>query len=368
MKKRKDAYIYGAGKYALSEFYRIALSYNILGFIVSKKNCDLEYLMNLPVLEIEKIEDKDSLIIICSSFSMEISETLESYGFNNFLEVKKLIKTRNGRMIFESESIKKNNKLIDKIINLTDIKKSISLDGIIVSLTSFPDRFRNLDIVIKSLKKQTYLPEKIVLWVSHNDFKQLPEKLINLQDTLFEICQCEDLKSYKKLIPSLEKYPDKTIVTADDDNYYWPTWLQGLVDVHNKYPKAIVAHRIHRINPLKIDSYQDWQLASTCKESQEVSSWNFPTGVTGILYPCGCFHSEVLNRELFMKLCPEADDIWFYWMYRMNDFAAIGTGIEDPQIAIDDDSSTSLYETNVLSGGNDRQLKNMIEKYGFREN
>ncbi len=39
---------------------------------------------------------------------------------------------------------------------------------------------------------------------------------------------CEDIKSYKKLIPTLKKYPDAIIVTADDDLIYDNKWLEQL--------------------------------------------------------------------------------------------------------------------------------------------
>lgn len=96
-----------------------------------------------------------------------------------------------------------------------------------------------------------------------------------------------------------------------------------------------------------------------------MSPWNFPTGVAGILYPYGCFHPDVLNRDLFMTLCPTGDDIWFYWMYRINGYSAVGTGIKDSQVSIDNYMASSLYENNFFQGENDRQISNMINKYGF---
>jgi hypothetical protein len=40
----------------------------------------------------------------------------------------------------------------------------------------------------------------------------------------------------------------------------------------------------------------------------------FPTGVGGILYPPKCFHKDIADKELFLKLAPNADDIWFWAM------------------------------------------------------
>lgn len=367
-KKKLEAYIYGAGSYAFSEFYRISESYNILGFVVTSTSSKTKKLMNVPVFSISDIKNKGAFFIICSSYIEEIKSTLLRNGFHNFATVQQLINAGFifGEKIFlESKVIELKNDTIRKVIELNDIEQYTSIKDLVVSLTSFPGRFPNLELVIKSLKNQLWQPEKIILWVSYADYQHLPAEVINLQDSLFDILQCDDLKSYKKLIPALELFPNKVIVTADDDLYYWPTWLKKLIEKHRKKPTAIVAHRVHRINPDKINQYRDWEHSCNSAESQQLSPLNFPTGVAGILYPPNCFHNDVLNRELFLKLCPTGDDIWFYWMYRMKGHCAVGTGMKDSYISIDHYMVPNLYENNVFYGDNDRQLSNMINRYGF---
>lgn len=43
---------------------------------------------------------------------------------------------------------------------------------------------------------------------------------MDLRDKELTIDWYHDIKSYKKLIPTLQKYPDSIIVTADDDIIY----------------------------------------------------------------------------------------------------------------------------------------------------
>ncbi|WP_052074777.1 glycosyltransferase [Shewanella mangrovi] len=368
MIEKKKAYIYGAGTYALTEFYRISNHYDILGIVVSDPQCEPEKLMNTPVISLREIKNKNSFFIICSTYFDEISNTLSNNGFNNYITIEEL--TKNGtilgeKMILESKFIEIKNRIIDNIVNLTSIEDSITLDNVIVSLTSYPKRFKNLYIVIESIKKQIWKPKKIILWIYTDDYKKLPNKVLKIQDELFEIRQCEDLKSYKKLIPALAEFPNEIIVTADDDLYYWPSWLKELVEIYRESNNAVVAHRVHRITSENVNKYQLWKHAYTGPESQKISPWNFPTGVAGILYPSNCFHSDVLNPELFMGLCPTADDIWFYWMFRLKGYSAIGTGRKDSWVSIDNYGTPNLYEENVLKNGNNRQLKNMIERYGF---
>lgn len=54
----------------------------------------------------------------------------------------------------------------------------------------------------------------------------------------------KDIRSYKKLIPILKKYPNKIIVTADDDVIYKKDWLERLYKDHLKYPNYILVHRV----------------------------------------------------------------------------------------------------------------------------
>ncbi len=111
-----------------------------------------------------------------------------------------------------------------------DVEQRIINDNndIIISLTSYPERIGTLHFVIKSLLEQTIKPYKIVLYLAIEQFpnkdKDLPLDLLELKNETFEIHYCEDLKSYKKLIPALKEYPDKVIITVDDDLIYSKKW------------------------------------------------------------------------------------------------------------------------------------------------
>ena len=43
-----------------------------------------------------------------------------------------------------------------------------------------------------------------------------------------------------------------------------------------------------------------------------------PIGGAGILYPPHSLHPDVFDQDLYMRLCPLADDIWFWWMAKRN--------------------------------------------------
>lgn len=120
-----------------------------------------------------------------------------------------------------------------------------------VSLTSYGCRIQSVDQVIEILKAQSLAPAKIILWLSEDEFPEklhnLPDKLAELQDDHFAIRFCKDLKSFKKLVPTLRLHEDRIIVTADDDQHYKRHWLWELFQGWIWKPNHIHCHRTHKL-------------------------------------------------------------------------------------------------------------------------
>lgn len=235
-----------------------------------------------------------------------------------------------------------------------------------VSLTSYPPRFPVLYKTLSSLLRQDVKPDAVFLWISHSDRELLPKEVLALaEQQRIQLRYCEDLKSYKKIIPMLQEFPEAFIVTADDDHFYEVGWLGKLVDGFRGDYKVVVCHRAHVIS-LGGDGlpnhYLNWHWAVRCPQ---ISHLVFPTGVGGVMYPPGVFHSDVLRSEIFMNLCPHADDLWLYWMVRLKKGMArkIGWGYKGFDWPSSQDSA--LFHKNVASDGNDRQIRNLISRYGF---
>ena len=73
-----------------------------------------------------------------------------------------------------------------------------------------------------SLLKQRLMPDKIVLWLDNDNWcdNNLPPKISKLKQYGVDILYCKDIRSYKKLVPTLDLYPNDIIITVDDDVYY----------------------------------------------------------------------------------------------------------------------------------------------------
>jgi hypothetical protein len=232
----------------------------------------------------------------------------------------------------------------------------------IVTLTSYGKRVnKKAPYAIRSLLNQSIQPDRIVLYLAHGT--TIPTELEKLRSAGLEIRFCDDLRSYKKLIPALSEFSNDILVTADDDIYYPSDWFKLLKESYLQNTSKIHCHRAHEIcldEDKNIIPYLQWRQEV---KSIEYSKRIFPTGCGGVLYPPHSLADEVFNRSVFQSLCPYADDVWFWAMARLK-----GTGYalvkgcipETVDIGINDDG---LMKINVTENKNDEQIQNIIKMY-----
>ena len=203
---------------------------------------------------------------------------------------------------------------IFKEVTESGINQDKRTPRLIVSLTTFPARIDTVYKTITTLMQQTLKPDEIVLWLADSQFpdRKLPDNLTRLEQFGLSIKWCEDIRSFKKLIPSLIEYPDDIIVTVDDDNYYDPRLLEFLYNSYLQNPECIHARQAFRV---KYDDNFKLSIKSRSyvyDNSYLPSFLNEPVGCGGVLYPPHCLDKNVLNKEQFTKIIPTNDDIWFW--------------------------------------------------------
>ena len=144
--------------------------------------------------------------------------------------------------------------------NYQNKKKHTLNKELIISLTSYSERFNTLPLVLNSLQNQTILPDKIELWVEENDRSLLPEKIYKFKGVEIKICE-NGLFSYKKIIPSLKENDDRFIATFDDDIIYPDNSLEALIKKYKEFPNYIIANRLHKIKLKDYlpDEYNSWK-------------------------------------------------------------------------------------------------------------
>lgn len=242
---------------------------------------------------------------------------------------------------------------------------------VIVSLTTFGKRLNDVYITIESIMQGSCKPNKIILWLQDNlKNTELPIFVKNQQKRGLEVCYCKDLRSYKKLIPTLGKYPDAAIITIDDDVIYREDVVEKLIAAHRIDNRVICANNVHEISLDRNNAvlpYRKWK--NDCEELRPSFRF-FAVGVGGILYPPHCFNSDVANEKVFSSICPNADDIWFYAMAVTNGFKIMKT--QSHPFFFHDYYSNDMFQPDSLSNlnlirnggnGNDEQIKKVFAKY-----
>lgn len=251
------------------------------------------------------------------------------------------------------------NRLLPRYLANVRKRKGCIEKNVIISFTSFPARINDVWMVVESLKNQSVLPEKIILWLSKEQFptkEAIPESLWKEEDELFEIrIVADDIRSHKKFFYVMQEYPDKTFITCDDDIFYHPDVIKNLVDGSKKYPGCVIANTARHI---QYDSkgdllpYNNWKVAKEAYDTENL----IQIGVGGVLYPPIVLHELTLHKDLFLSLTPMADDIWLNCMARLNGTPIVKSVMKFLPLPIENGSS-SLSSINRGSSKNDEQLR-----------
>ena len=133
---------------------------------------------------------------------------------------------------------------------------------LIVTLTTIPSRIDNIWITLESIFRQSYKPDRIMLWLSDEEFNGivLPNSLLQLKARGLEINYCENLRSHNKYYHTVVNNPNATIITVDDDIIYTENMIANLMQMHTEFPGAVCSNMTHLV------TYQDGKLVPYVKE------------------------------------------------------------------------------------------------------
>lgn len=248
-------------------------------------------------------------------------------------------------------------------------KKSDAAKEIIVSLTSYSYRVIDVHLVIESLGMQSIKANKIILWLDEEEYDDasLPELIKNQIKRGLNVNYCKNYKSYKKLIPTLMKYPISDVITVDDDILYPFDLIEQFVKLNVQFPNTVICNRFRNIETDregKLLPYNKW---SNNVQSLDSAFRMMPTGVGGVFYPQGCFSKQVLDVDMFQRLAPNADDLWFKFMALLKGTETITTfrmrKFHDEFLSVRGSQSVGLFKTNVGDNQNDLQLAKLMGEF-----
>jgi hypothetical protein len=225
-----------------------------------------------------------------------------------------------------------------------------------VSLTSWKPRLPDLPLVLLSLLRQSVRPAAIHVWLSEDDYALLDPNVIlrfSTHGVRFEIS--DNLGPHTKWLPMIERGADNPFVICDDDILYPRKWLESLI--REDRTDAYVGIRCHRIQ------YDANEYPASYSEWKHDIAWDgllshslFVTACAGAIIHPARIADEFRDRRLIMDLCPKADDIWLKAAHAAAGIPCFKTRYSFPCLEIPGSFESSLLQTNVDDGGNDRQL------------
>lgn len=237
--------------------------------------------------------------------------------------------------------------------------------GCVISLTSYPERIKSLNIVLKCLINQSVRVQEIRVYIDAGNEEKFGILINRYKPYGVKFISCDEaLRSYTKLIPILKEVYAIPIISVDDDVLYSKTMVEELWNFHEFFPTCAIGHRgvLRPLDSSLETTYKRWPEA---KYSGNPTNSVLLTGMAGILYPPNSFHEIVLDSVMFKKLAPTADDLWFNYCLRKRGTKSflIANKNGDP-FSIKGSQSSALWMKNVDELGNDFQLQNIIGALG----
>lgn len=173
---------------------------------------------------------------------------------------------------------------------------------IYVSLTTIPERVKNLNKSIESILKQTKRPDKIFINIpkEYKRFKEIinDNQIPKFSDNIIEITRCKDYGPGTKLLGSLNKInKNSLIILLDDDHIYEDYMIEKFNYFYLKSPENAYSFYVHPLKNFGVGQGADGFAINS----------NFLKGVDK-------FYDQVVkkNDDLFIH-----DDLWtsFFLFY-----------------------------------------------------
>lgn len=183
---------------------------------------------------------------------------------------------------------------------------------LIVSFTTYPARMRCALLVIDSLLDQDAEDYKVVVVISKEEFKTIPYEFLKYGKRIEIIHHPRNIRSHKKLIPVIKKYPNNPILVVDDDIARERTFVRNFQNDHLRHPNDIIGGTfLHKF----ADDTPNIGWASNFSKN---GTLDIPllfakpsNGFGGTLYPPHTFTDpRFFDEDYLMRVCPTSDETW----------------------------------------------------------
>ena len=212
---------------------------------------------------------------------------------------------------------------------------------IYVSLTTIPQRVKNLYKSVESLLKQSKKPDKIFVNIpkKYERFNEVIEddQIPKISNKIVEITRCEDYGPGTKLLGSLNKLEKNSlIILADDDNIYEDYMIERFYHYYSIAPENAYSFYVHPLGNFGIGQGADGFAINT----------NHLSGINN-------FYDKIVKdyKELFLY-----DDLWisyFLYYFKKNKILSLREHLKKEI----DDKLPLIYKTHIVAKG-------LISTYG----
>ena len=286
----------------------------------------------------------------------------------------KLYEDQSGMMSYVERIVRKAVNILERSYcsqldhNAFEKRKKLQADSVIVSLTTFPARIGYVDLAIKSLLNQTVKPGKIILWLAKEQFLgvEIPPQLMALCSCGLEIRFCEeDLLAHKKYYYAMQEFPDKLIVTYDDDIIYPEDSLEKLLKMHQRHPGAIICNRGREIEIRNgtVAPYKYWKVSGKVPAGTPTYRVMASTGA-GTLYPPHCMPEETFDTGKIRALALTADDLWMKVMSICGGVPVVKSQTRGKALCVSKGKQDiTLAHRNVDQSLNDQVMQSLLNEY-----
>jgi len=212
---------------------------------------------------------------------------------------------------------------------------------IYISLTTIPQRIKDLNKSVESLLKQSQKPNKIFINIplKYKRFNEIidDDQIPKFDDKIIEITRCEDYGPGTKLLGSLNKLEKNSlIILADDDNIYEDYMIEKFYHYYSIAPENAYSFYVHPLGNFGIGQGADGFAINT----------NHLKGIKK-------FYDIVVKdyKELFLY-----DDLWisyFLYYFKKNKILSLREHLKKEI----DGKLPLIYKTHIVAKG-------LISTYG----
>ena len=206
---------------------------------------------------------------------------------------------------------------------------------IYVSISTIPQRIKNLYRSVDSLLNQKKKPDKIFINIP-NKYKRFKETIEDKQIPIFkdsrvEITRCEDCGPGTKLLGSLDKLnKDSLLILADDDHSYEDYMIEKFYYFYSKAPSNAYSFYVHPLGNFGIGQGADGFAINT----------NSLEGIKS-------FYDKIVKnyKELFLY-----DDLWisyFLYFFKKNKILSLQEHLKKNS----ENKRSLIYKTHTIASG-----------------